>query len=294
MFMKRKTILVNVFVFVVILILSSFVFSFDDENEEPHILNSVESDLLIAYEDLNLLKQNSIPYRRYYDLLISTNQLFDAQKALEEKEGNADYDLVIQRLQELNNLKILAMQAYDELNALKLVVNSSDYLLEDDLLNDYYLVAINECDSERFELCISEIDKVYVRMSNMEATETKLRTAYDAATRNVKTFLYSARYYFLAFFTISILIFFVSRKQFLIFKTKKQIKDLGFKKKVIENLIANTQRLYFERNELNESTYHIRIKKYSELIRDINRQVPLLEEKLGLLSKNKFKKNSKR
>jgi len=62
---------------------------------------------------------------------------------------------------------------------------------------------------------------------------------------------------------------------------------LEIRKDSIRNLTAKTQQDYFEKQDLSEITYKTRITKYAELIRDINRQIPLLNEKLELKLKKK-------
>ena len=49
---------------------------------------------------------------------------------------------------------------------------------------------------------------------------------------------------------------------------------------VIEKLIRGMQREYFEKGGMNELSYHIKTKKFGDLIRNINRQLPLLKEEL--------------
>lgn len=50
--------------------------------------------------------------------------------------------------------------------------------------------------------------------------------------------------------------------------------------KVLESLIREAQTGYFETGTLSEASYRVRLKKFSELTRDINRTLPLLREEL--------------
>jgi hypothetical protein len=58
---------------------------------------------------------------------------------------------------------------------------------------------------------------------------------------------------------------------------------------VLQELIARTQRDYFEKGNIGEDTYNIRINRFGEMIRDINRQVPLIREQLAKVEKVKKK-----
>ena len=66
----------------------------------------------------------------------------------------------------------------------------------------------------------------------------------------------------------------------------------------ITRLISEAQKQYFEKGEMSEIRYYVRTKKYAELIRDINRQIPLLKEKLilntGMKMFKKIKKENKK
>jgi hypothetical protein len=56
---------------------------------------------------------------------------------------------------------------------------------------------------------------------------------------------------------------------------------LRAEQEVIRSLIAKSQKDYFEKGKLSEATYHARIEKYSEMIRDLERQIPLINEELA-------------
>jgi hypothetical protein len=49
------------------------------------------------------------------------------------------------------------------------------------------------------------------------------------------------------------------------------------------------QKNYFQFGTLPEGEYNIKIKKYAELVRDIDRQIPLLQEEMAKLKMSKEK-----
>ena len=59
---------------------------------------------------------------------------------------------------------------------------------------------------------------------------------------------------------------------------KRKIAYLEVEKQTFKNLIRRTQKNYFELGKMSESGYVIKTKKFAELIRDIDRQIPLLKE----------------
>ena len=246
----------------------------------------LQEKILLAKEDLELLKHQDIPTNRYKSLLNSTTQLLSAQIALEEAGGTPDYQIISERINELINIKDTAIRSQDELQALENAIKEFENA-EDELLKRYIVSARDEFETERFELVLEEIDKAYVRMSELEAFETKIRAAYEATTRTITNFIWNIRHYLMAMFVLLGIMFLLGRKQFRKYKIRKKIRNLEFRKEVIKDLIAKAQKEYFEDNTLSEAVYHIRTKKYAELIRDINRQKPLLEEQLAMINKKK-------
>ena len=51
-------------------------------------------------------------------------------------------------------------------------------------------------------------------------------------------------------------------------------------KKALNTLIQNMQKSYFKTKKLSETEYTIKLKKFKELIRDIDRQVMVLKEEI--------------
>ena len=58
--------------------------------------------------------------------------------------------------------------------------------------------------------------------------------------------------------------------------------------------MQKTQKEYFQKGSLSESGYQIRSKNFADLVRDIDRQIPLLEEKLIKANVSPRNKDAKR
>ena len=68
---------------------------------------------------------------------------------------------------------------------------------------------------------------------------------------------------------------------------KIKLNNLIVQKKAINGLIKEMQSNYFKTKKMSETEYNIKLKKYDELLRDIDRQVMVLREKM--LKRNKAK-----
>ena len=77
--------------------------------------------------------------------------------------------------------------------------------------------------------------------------------------------------------------FFLFQKQIRRFLINARIKALSAERGVLESMIKSLQKEYFESGKVNELSYHIKTKKFGDLIRNINRQLPMLKEELRKL-----------
>ena len=82
------------------------------------------------------------------------------------------------------------------------------------------------------------------------------------------------------FIAVLFIVYLVTKSRIEKFLIKRKIKKLGIEERVLKELIAKTQKDYFEKGTVSEGNYNIKMKKFSELIRDIHREVPLLKEEL--------------
>jgi len=59
---------------------------------------------------------------------------------------------------------------------------------------------------------------------------------------------------------------------------------------ILDELLKETQKQYFEEHSISDGEYHLRVRKYGELMRDIHRQIPLLQEQIAMTIDEKEQK----
>ncbi len=253
------------------------VYPLSEESQElKQTLQSLEQEMIS-------LKNEGFHVIKYNDTLTTAKQLYETNSLLEE----SDYSLVYQKINEIEELKQKAFKASDELIALELAINQTEGINLDPVWEVYYQ-AKDEFNSERYEQCLLLIDKTYEKISETEALDTKVKAFYEATSRNIISFLKQNWKVILIIFVVISLAVLLTHNRIATFLIKNRIKNLKERKSSVKNLIKKTQEEYFDKGVLNESDYHIKLKKYGELIRDLNRQIPLLEEELILRSKRKI------
>ena len=271
------------FVFILLLFIIFIPYSLAISNETAEIQNILK----IAEKDMEEMINDGIAVTRYNDTLISAKKIYEAQLTLERAGGKPDYSLVYEKLDELKNIKKNAYKALDELKALELTINQTKGIDLSPVL-EIYQEAKGEFRAERYERCLELTDKAYNKISELEAWQTKVKVFYEATSRSILTFLKEnwkeISITLIVIFTTIVL----SYNRVMCWRINKKIESLKRRRESIEKLIAKTQREYFEKGKISETAYHIRIKKYSEMIRDINRQIPLLKEELSIRRKRKI------
>jgi len=81
----------------------------------------------------------------------------------------------------------------------------------------------------------------------------------------------------------------------LVWTIERKIQRLELRKEKILDIIKDAQREYFQDGKMSEGIFNIKTKKLAELIRDIDRQIPMLRERLAELGKREnFNRELKR
>lgn len=230
-------------------------------------------------KDMKEMRDAGFQTIRYNDTLTFARQIYDAQLALENASGKADYSLVIEKIKELRELKITAIRASDELKALEMTMNQTRDVNMTQVIS-IYDEARDEFNSERYEESMKHIDEAYKKISELEALRTKINAIYEASTRSIAGFLREQWKRIAAIVVVLVMTGLMARRKIAAWIISQKIRSLERRRNSITGLISKTQQEYFGDGAISETTYYARTKKYAELIRDINRQIPLLKEEL--------------
>jgi hypothetical protein len=249
-----------------------------DYNETVKALNQSRIDLQEMIDaGLNILRVN--------DTLSEAEQLFTAQSALIKENGTPDFSLILERTAEITELREQAEKMNDELKALEERIKEIKGESEAFAI---FNKAKEEFADERYDNVAELVEDAYMKISEEQALQTRFRAIYEAGTKTVFDF-FRRRWKGLTITIILIsTIYLLFRKRVAIFLIDKKIENLNFEKNVLEKLIKKAQYEYFHLFKIPEELYHIRIEKFGELIRDIERQIPvLMEEKARVKGKVK-------
>jgi len=241
-----------------------------------------------SYKIVKQLAYDNFSVQRVNDTFKLAKELYDFQKI----KTNADFTGVLTKCEEINKIKELAYTSRDQLYGIE--KSYSTFQLKMEKINAniteivvYYNTLHQEFLDERYENVLKGIPELEKDMIEQEAKETTMNLFYKSISRNLKTIIIENYITILVIIFILIIGFLLYRTKIRIFLIKHKIAKLENEKFAVKELIKKTQKDYFEGGSIAENDYSIKTKRYAEIIRDIDRQIPLLNEQLiEMTSKN--------
>ena len=225
------------------------------------------------------MQDNNFSVNRINESLRQAQNLFDSQKILKEGNSSYDFSLVIPYCEEIKIIKENAFGAEYEFDAFKKFYNES---ITPEMNKTSIEAIISEIEvefnNERYEKVKPLVEKAYQETISVKSSYTALNAFYRATTKGLKKFLFDNWIYISSIIVLIIILFIIFRRPILKWQIERKILSLETRKKTLKELIMATQRDYFQNGNMAEGTYNIRTKKFAELVRDIDRQVPLLKE----------------
>jgi len=279
---------------ILLLILNINLIQAQSENNQSDITTQGDAELAIENikKIIGEMVELNFSIERINDTLNEAQQIYEAQQLREIRRRGFDYGLVLKYEQEVNGIKENAIKAKDELFSLE---KSLESLKEEGVNVSEAEVMIQQIKQEikdaRYEKALELAPKTRDKIAEIEASSTAMNVFYSATKRTISDF-FKDNYIPLSIFIVAVVVsYFLFKKRILRFFIERKMKKLELEKGVLKKLIQTTQRQYFEKGEISEGTYNVRTAKFAELIRDIDRQIPLFKEELAKLDLGKkFKK----
>lgn len=226
--------------------------------------------------------------KRINDSIKLAEQIFDSQNKIELRGGKTDYSSVASYCTDIEEIRVSAYEAQDSLYSLEISYN----LFKDKIKG--YGVNISEVDmmmenvrqdiiSERYEDVPEDSVAVERKMAEIESTSTATSLFYSTVTSGVRSFIVDNYIKILIFIGVLIILFFAYKLRIKRYIVLKKINKLEAQKRVLKDLIRKAQYGYFHQGEISRGSFNIKINKYSEMVRDIDRQIPLLNEDLAMI-----------
>lgn len=268
-----------------------FVFSFGFVSSADNS-SSTEAAICLeqSFNQISNLNASNFSTQRVLEIYQQADALYRANLVLEEKKSsNVRYDSILNACKEIGRLNDLAFSSQDSFLALIRFYNDSFYGEEiNTSLVDSTIASISdEIKSERYEKVQPLIDEAYQEITVIKAENTRGALFYKATSQTLWTvFIKNWKPLTISIAAI-ILVYLLIRKRIWAQVYKSRLQSLQTRKNNLRELLKKTQKDYFQKGELSQSSYEIRVKNFGEMIRDIDRQIPLLNEEILKLSRRK-------
>jgi hypothetical protein len=280
----------QVFIFVLGLFLLSFSIAqntnlTDQEYSAQCLFDSAKLMNELAEEGFNIF--------RIDDSLSKSKTIYDSQILIEKQGMIGEYGYVMDSCGEIAVLYELAIQSRDDLRVFVGFYSEVTEEGMDTVKVDAVVAEIEkEINDERYEKVEPLIEKAYTEISNAQEEFGRLNRFYSATTRSVTVILREYGFYLVILLAILFVLYLAYRVRIRKIILNRKIANIRLRKKSLLGLMTKTQKEYFQTGTISESDYRLRSKNFANLIRDIDRQIPLLEEKL--IKADESKKNNER
>jgi len=239
-----------------------------------------------SYHILKNMQENNFSVLRVNDSLKQALTLYDSQSVLKDKKKKYDFSIVIPYCDEIKNITEDADNARDEIIVLERVYSISIESGMNSSSIDSLILEINqEMTNERYEKVDPLVQKAHSEITRVTSEYTTLGIFYDSTTKGIKSFLKENWIWIVSSLVFLIILYWIYRKTIRRWKVRRKIEKLNLRKKTLKDMIMATQKDYFNLGKISENTFSVRTKKLAELVRDIDRQIPLLEEEIMKLKR---------
>ncbi|MGY4884816.1 MAG: hypothetical protein ACP5NZ_04535 [Nanobdellota archaeon] len=271
---------------VILLISISFASSLttNSTNQSTKIMSNesmqAKDALVQAEKDISEMLSKGIGVLRVNETYQEAYQTYLAQVALEEKMGRANYENVIKDCEEINSVKETSLEANDELTIF--IRNYQEAEKEANLseMQVEYNAIITSFNEERFEDTLKLINQGYQRVSEIQSSQTAMNSLYLATSRTIKNFFIKNKIKIAVTLAVILLLVLIFWNTLTRLDMKRKLNNLIIRKKAVNGLIKEMQDNYFKKRNISESEYLTKLKKFEELIRDIDRQTMVLKEEM--------------
>lgn len=242
-----------------------------------------------AEKDIKEMFERNISINRVNETYQEAIQLYSAQLALEEKGSKANYKLVTEYASKISSVKKIALEANDELKIFNETFENTEKEANLSEMQDEYNQIIISFNEERFEDTLELIKKGYERISEIQSSQTAVKMVYLSTTKTIKDFFTRQGLKIAIIGIIALFLLLIFWNTLTKIRMRIKLNNLIIQKKAVNGLIKDMQTNYFKTKKISESEYKIKLKKYEELIRDIDRQIMVLKEEIFKVNKKKMK-----
>lgn len=275
------TLMRKVFVLLILVLSLSFALAEGNLTSKEIASNCLNESVVIMVS----LTADNISVNRFNDSFVKAEDLYAAQVIIESRKGKPNYNLVIDYC---NQIKKLKQDATFALDSYRVFINFYNTAIESGMDSSSVDAIIHQIDAEiageRYEGVPRLIDQGYAEISKIKSEQTAIALAYRATTRGIGGFVTDNWIMLVSLLVLGLAFYFLYRTKISLWLLQRKLNNLLLRKDTLKGLMSTTQRNYFQYSNIPEATYRMRIKNFGEIVRDIDRQIPLLQKDIAKFS----------
>lgn len=266
-----------------VLMFSLCLISAETNLTQQQIAENCLSDSIVAIQSLSVY---NISVVRFNDSLVQAQDLYSAQLIIESgKKSKPNYDSVISYCDQIASLKKVAVDALDSYKVFLSFYNESLDKNVDKTSVDLIITQINaEIGGERYENVAALLDQGYSEITRINSEQTALTLAYSVAAKGIGGFIKSNWILLISIVILLLVFYLLYRTKIALWLLNRKMNSLILRKDTLKKLMSEAQKEYFQLGKIPESEYRIKIKNFGELVRDIDRQIPLIQQDIARYS----------
>lgn len=243
--------------------------------------------------DLMQDARNAFAGENYTKLLLETERINDTRKreqakklieaaknALGDKKG--DYPTVLLKTSEIIELRNRAFEVYDLMLALDMRIKELSSIIELKDAGQKLSEAKTYFYSESYDDAEKTANEGFAIVDRKAAEATELNLLYRAGKENLEFFLRENWKKLLIGLFIALVFGLIFYKQLSIILAKKRLDSLRLERQVLLDLIKKAQYERFNLGAITNKEYEIKTSKFKERIVEVEKEIPVLEEKFTL------------
>ena len=257
-----------------------------NETEHEQVLECLNE----SSSSIEELKSFEIGVMRFEDLYELMKNSYEAQMILFNRTGRIDFSYILTNCEKFFEIENQAYLSRDMIKGLEEFYSDlSNEIREKEEIEKLFSEIYSEYENERYEKIEELVDEAYNLIIETKSSETALNIFYESTTKSIKNFFINNYKEIVFTFLILLILFLIFKNLIKRFFLNLKLDRLELRKEVLIKLIKEAQSNYFDKGNLSKDVYEIRLRKFSDLIRDIESQELSLREKvLRNNAKNNF------
>ncbi len=247
-----------------------------------------------ALESLENAKQDMTTMNNEgFTVIFINDTIIEAESALERVENALDlnysgfsYEEVLEILKIIPERKAKAYEISDKLRALEL--KAENYASTSvDVTKSLVILenAKNTFNDERYE----SVESLIIDLENSLETAKAERTLGNVVANSTKNFIQKNYLQLIILLAVIIVITIISWNRIKKIRAKNKLTTFKIEKESIKELMKETQREFYQRENISKLTYGIRMDLYREKLTELNHTIPVFE---AIVKGEKIKKNN--